>query len=134
MRPHASFTAGCVGIWRNARLHRKKLPSALTPITSRHCSVLVWVSRWGQRKREEGEPRPKALGGDRRSGRIEAHHDAVLAALGPARDATIEDVRLTLARQGLAFGFGTIQRLFVRHGITRRKRPPMPLNRTVPAS
>ena len=52
------------------------------------------VSRWGQRKREEGEPRPKALGGDRRSGRIEAHHDAVLAALGPAKDATIEEVRL----------------------------------------
>ena len=35
------------------------------------------VSRWRERKREEGEPRPKALGGDRRSGRIEAHHDAV---------------------------------------------------------
>ena len=92
------------------------------------------VSRWRQRKREEGEPRPKALGGDRRSGRIEAHHDAVLAALGPAKDATIEEVRHTLARQGLTFGFGTIQRFFVRHGITRKKRPPMPRSRTVPTS
>lgn len=63
------------------------------------------VSRWGHRKREEGEPRPKALGGDdRRSGRIEAHHDAVLAALGPAKDATIEEVRLVLSQQGLTFG------------------------------
>lgn len=65
------------------------------------------VSRWGQRKREEGEPRPKALGGDRRSGRIEAHHDAVLAALGPAKDATIEEVRLALSQQSaLSKGFG----------------------------
>jgi transposase len=92
------------------------------------------VSRWRQRKREEGEPRTRALGGDRRSERIEAHNDTVLAALGPAKDATIEEVRHTLARQGLTFGFGTIQRFFVRHGITRKKRPPMPRNRTVPTS
>ncbi len=42
------------------------------------------VSRWRERKLEEGEPRVKSLGGDRRSGRIEAQHDAVLEALGPA--------------------------------------------------
>jgi transposase len=82
------------------------------------------VSRWGQGKREEGEPRPKALGGDCRSGLIEAHHDAVLAALGPAKDATIEEVRQALWHQGLTFGFGSIQRFFVRHGITRKKDRP----------
>ena len=92
------------------------------------------VSRWRERKREEGAPRPKSLGGDRRSGRIEAHHDAVLAALGRARDATIEEVRHALARQGLTFGYGTIQRFFARHGITRKKRPPMLRSRTVPTS
>ena len=92
------------------------------------------VSRWRERKREEGEPRPKALGGDRRSCRIEAHHDAVLAALGPTQDATIEEVRHTLARQGLPFGFGTIQRFFARDGITREKRQPMLRSRTVPTS
>jgi hypothetical protein len=74
------------------------------------------------------------LGGDRRSGRIEAHHDAVLAALGPAQDATIEEVRLALSQQGLTFGFGSIQRFFARHAITRKKRLPMPQNRTVPTS
>ena len=92
------------------------------------------VSRWRERKREEGEPRPKALGGDRRSRRIEAHHDAVLEALGPARDATIEEVRHALARQGLSFGFGTIQRFFARHAITRKKRQPMPRSRIAPTS
>jgi hypothetical protein len=55
------------------------------------------------------DPRPKPLGGDRRSGRIDAHRAAVVAALGPDKDATLEEVRLSLAAQGLAFGFGTIQ-------------------------
>jgi transposase len=31
------------------------------------------VSRWRKLEREQGNPKPKALGGDRRSGRIEAH-------------------------------------------------------------
>src|SRR5271154_5545487 len=82
------------------------------------------VSRWRRREREQGEARPKALGGDRRSQRIEACHEAVLAALGSDRDATIEEVR-----QGLVFGFGTIQRFFVRHAITRKKRRRTPRSR-----
>jgi transposase len=80
------------------------------------------VSRWRKREREQGDPRPGRLGGDRRSVRIEAHHDAVMAALGPDRDATIEEVRASLTSQGLVFGFGTIQRFFARHRITRKKK------------
>ena len=87
------------------------------------------VSRWRKLEREQGDPRPGRLGGDRRSNRIEAHHEAVMAALGPDRDASIEDVRTSLAKQGLIFGFGTIQRFFARHRITRKKRPRMPLSR-----
>jgi len=89
------------------------------------------VSRWKAREREQGDPSPKALGGDRRSGRIDSHHDAVMAALGPQRDATIEEIRRSLAGRGLFFGFGTIQRFFVRHGITRKKRPRTPASRSV---
>jgi len=92
------------------------------------------VSRWRTREREQGEARPKALGGDRRSQRIEACHDAVVAALGPDRDATIEEVRQTLGAQGLVFGFGTIQRFFARHAITRKKRPLMPRSKRAPTS
>ncbi len=92
------------------------------------------VSRWRNREREQGEARPKALGGDRRSGRIEAHRQVVMASLGPENDASIEEVRRSLAEQGLAFGFGTIQRFFKRHAITRKKRPRMPRNRTGPTS
>ena len=64
------------------------------------------VSRWRMREREQGDARPKALGGDRRSKRIEAHHEAVMAALGPDGDATLEEVRRALGAQGLVFGFG----------------------------
>ena len=92
------------------------------------------VSRWRQREREQGDARPKALGGDRRSGRIDAHKAAVLAALGAEKDASIEEVRRSLAEQGLVFGFGTIQRFFKRHAITRKKRPRTPANRTAPMS
>lgn len=79
------------------------------------------VSRWRRLEREQGDAHPKALGGDRRSGRIEAHGEAVMAALGPDKDATLEEIRSRLAGQGLVFGFGTIQRFFIRHAITRKK-------------
>jgi transposase len=83
------------------------------------------VSRWRAREREQGDARAKALGGDRRSHHIDAHKHAVLAALGPDGDRTIEEMRRALADQGLAFGFGTLQRFFKRHKITRKKRPLM---------
>ena len=92
------------------------------------------ISRWRKREREQGDARPRALGGDRRSARIDAHRNAVLEALGPDRDATIEEIRHSLAEQGLLFGFGTIQRFFARHNITRKKRAHMPRNKTVPTS
>jgi len=92
------------------------------------------VSRWRMREREQGDARPKALGGDRRSKRIEAHHEAVMAALGPDGDATLEEVRRALGAQGLVFGFGTIQRFFARHAITRKKRPRTLPSKIVPTS
>jgi transposase len=92
------------------------------------------VSRWRTREREQGDPRAKSLGGDRRSKHIEAHHAAVMAALGPDGDATIEEVRRDLAAQGLVFGYGTIHRFFARRDITRKKRPRMPASRTAPTS
>lgn len=79
------------------------------------------VSRWRKREHALGNARPGPRGGDRRSDRIEAHHAAAVAALGPGRDATIEEVRASLAKQGLAFGFGTIQCFFARHATTRKK-------------
>lgn len=92
------------------------------------------VSRWRALEREQGDVRPRALGGDRRSARIDAHKAAIVAALGPEADRTIEEVRQVLKEQGLVFGFGSLQRFFKRHAITRKKRPRTPPNRTEPTS
>lgn len=88
------------------------------------------VSRWGMRERQQGDARPKALGGDRRSGRIEAHKETILAMLKATPDASIEELRRNLAKKGLVFGEGTLRRFLVRHGITRKKRPRTPVSRT----
>lgn len=87
------------------------------------------VSRWRALEREQGDARPKALGGDRRSGRIEAHKDTVLSEVDKTPDLTIEELRRALAERGLLFGFGTIQRFFKRHRITRKKRLHTQANR-----
>ena len=92
------------------------------------------VSRWRALERDRGDARPKALGGDRKSGRIDAHKSAILEALGPEADRSIEEVRQVLREQGLVFGYGSLQRFFKRHAITRKKRPPMRRSRTAPTS
>lgn len=92
------------------------------------------VSRWRALERAQGDARPKALGGDRRSGRVEAHAGLILSLLEETPDITIEELRRSLGARGLRFGFGTIQRFFKRHHITRKKRPRMPANTTAPTS
>ena len=81
------------------------------------------VSRWRALAREKGELRPGPLGGDRRSGRIEAQGGLIHTLLEETPDITVEELRAALAKRGHVFGYGTIQRFFRRHGITRKKRP-----------
>lgn len=92
------------------------------------------VSRWRALEREQGDVMPKPLGGDRKSARIDAHKAAIVEALGPEADRTIEEVRQALKERGLVFSFGSLQRFFKRHAITRKKRPRTPPNRTGPTS
>ena len=87
------------------------------------------VSRWRALERSQGDAQPKPLGGDRRSGRVEACKALILSLLKQTPDITIEEMRRALAERGHAFGFGTIQRFFRRHAITRKKRPPTPASR-----
>ena len=74
------------------------------------------------RARLEGDPGPRAAGGDRRSGRIETHRGLVLDLVAQTPDITIEELRRLLAGRGLGFGYGTVQRFLVRHGMTRKKK------------
>ena len=70
------------------------------------------VSRWRTLAREQGDVRPGALGGDRRSGHPVEHRPA----LAPV------------------FAIGTLRRFFKRHRITRKKRQLTPPSRTAPTS
>jgi hypothetical protein len=44
---------------------------------------------------------------------------------------TVEELRAALGERGHTFGYGTIQRFFRRHKITRKKRPRTRASRTV---
>jgi hypothetical protein len=101
-------------------LRVRVLAAVATGASHRQAAERFGVSRWKAREREQVDPRPKTLGGERRSGRIDSHHDAVMAALGPQRDVTIEEDRRSLEGLGLFFGFGTIQRCFVRASCGKR--------------
>lgn len=78
--------------------------------------------RWRALEREQGDAKPKALGGDRRSGRIEAHAALILSLLEETPDITLEELRAVLAEKGVAVGYGTLWRFFERRQITRKKR------------
>jgi len=81
------------------------------------------ASRWRALQRQQGDARPPGpLGGDRRSARVEAHAEVILALLDETRDATLEELRAALAERGLHFGYGTLWRFFHRRQITVKKR------------
>lgn len=84
--------------------------------------------------REHGDIRPGPLGGDRRSGRIEAQSELILQLLAEMSDATINELRRALGERGHQFGYGTLHRFFIRHRITRKKRRLTPQNKTVRTS
>ncbi len=87
--------------------------------------------RWRAREREIGHARPKALGGDRHSYRVEANAALILSLVEAEPDQSIEELRAALAGKGLSFGYGTLWRFFKRHRITRKKRRP---TRRIPGS
>lgn len=89
------------------------------------------VSRWRTREREEGDAQPRVQSGDRKSHRIDVHQVTIMALLKTSPDITIEELRDSLSKKGLSFGYGTIRRFFERYKITRKKRPPMPRSKIV---
>jgi transposase len=90
--------------------------------------------RWHDRRRREGDFGPKALGGDRRSGRLEAHAERILSLVEEKPDITLGELQARLAEKGTGAAVSTLWRFFKRHGITRKKRRRMPPSRTGPTS
>ena len=79
------------------------------------------VSRWRRLEREKGDVRPGPLGGDRRSGRIEAHAPLILGMLERTPDITLSELRAELAEAGVPVGVATLWRFFARRRITLKK-------------
>ncbi len=78
-----------------------------------------------------GRTAPKARGGDRRSGRIEARRDVLMAAIEEASDMTLAELRDRLTHErGETFALSTIHDFFRRHGVSFKKRQRMPVNRS----
>jgi len=79
------------------------------------------------RFKAKGEISPAPTGGDRRSGRIEAHHDYLLGLIRRRPDMTLLEIQQRLiANCGERFSSSVLWRFFDRHDITFKKSPRMP--------
>ena len=83
--------------------------------------------RWVARFEATGEISPAPTGGDRRSGRIEAHRDYLLGLIRRQPDMTLLEIQERLiANCGERFSSSVIWRFFDRHEITFKNVWPAP--------
>lgn len=81
-------------------------------------TAIRWVDRWLQ----AGHVRPRPLGGDKRSHRIEAHAGEILALIEATPDITLGEIAAHLDRTcGLTVAPSTVWRLLDRRGLTFKK-------------
>jgi transposase len=117
---------------------RKRVVPAVAGGMSRHqAAVRFGVSvasavRWCSLAKQQGDVRPKAQGGDRRSQRIEAQAAAILELVKDQPDITLHELQAVLAKRKHKFGVATLWRFFDRHQITLKKSQPMRQSRNVP--
>ena len=90
--------------------------------------------RWRQRALEHGQAVARPRGGDRHSGKIEAHGGFIRELIAEQGDMTLVEIQARLMERGTSVGIGTVHRFFKRHGITRKKRPGTRSSRTGPTS
>ena len=85
--------------------------------------------RWVMRYNTTGQISPSPSGGDRRSGRIEAHRDYLLGLIRRSPDLTLLEIKERLiANCGERFSVSMLWRFFDRHEITFKKKQRMPRN------
>lgn len=81
-------------------------------------SAVRFVGAW----HESGQRCAKALGGDRRSHRIEAHRERILRAIEVQPDLTLVEIAAMLkAETGETFSASSVWRFFDRHAISFKK-------------
>jgi transposase len=120
-------------------LRERVVRAVAAGVSCRAAAVRFGVSassaiRWCARLRATGSVVPGALGGDRRSGRTEAHAARILELVARTPDLTLAELRAVLAETGVAVGMATLWRLLDRHQITLKKRPRTWPSRTAPTS
>jgi len=83
--------------------------------------------RWVARFKTKGEISPAATGGDRRSGRIEAHRDYLLGLVRRRPDMTLLEIQERLIGNcGERFSSSVLWRFFDRHELTFKTYGPPP--------
>jgi transposase len=83
--------------------------------------------RWVKQFETTGDVSPRPSGGDRRSGRIEAHHDYLMGLIRRTPDITMLEIQERLIRNcGERFSVSVLWRFFDRHGVTFKKRARTP--------
>ncbi len=90
--------------------------------------------RWRQLALQHGQAVAKSRGGDRHSGRIEAHGCFIRELVAEQGDMTLIEIQARLVERGVSVGIGTLHRFFARHAITRKKRPGTRSSKTAPTS
>ena len=90
--------------------------------------------RWRQMALENGQAVAKPRGGDRHSGKIEAHGSFIRDLVAEQADLTLVEIQARLMERGTSVGIGTLHRFFVRHGISRKKRLATRSSRTAQTS
>ena len=83
-------------------------------------TAIKWVCAW----QRTGSYRPRPQGGDRRSHRIEARAETVLALVEETPDMTLAEIAVHLeSAHGVRVSQSTVWRFFHRRGITFKKKP-----------
>ncbi len=81
-------------------------------------TAIDWVDRW----RRTGDVRARRQGGDRRSQRLEAHAEEILALVDETPDLTLAEIAEHLERgHGVAVSQSAVWRLLDRRGLTLKK-------------
>lgn len=118
-------------------LRRRIVAAIVEGMSRRQAAVRFGVSaasavRWHQRLKATGTVAPSKQGGDRRSGRIEAHGTIILGLVSETPDMTLAELRGKLQERKVSAGIGTLWRFFKRRRITLKKRRHMPPSSNAP--
>ena len=84
--------------------------------------AIATAARWRALERRQGDAQPKPVGGNMRSGRIDAERGQILGLVEEMPGVTIRELRAALEARGLVFSYGALQRFLRRHRVRRRPR------------